>query len=162
MRRNAGLLLAAVVLVAAGIRLLEPGASSRRGAESPAPVSAAPAAPAPPSARGIEDAVARAFRERRSGVWLETAGRVSRVLTDDEKGARHQRFILALAGGTTVLVAHNIDVAARVEGIAAGDEVSARGLYVWNDQGGVLHWTHHDPEGRRTGGWIRHRGRRYE
>ena len=29
------------------------------------------------------------------------------------------------------------------------------------ERGGVLHWTHHDPDGRRPGGWLEHEGRRY-
>jgi hypothetical protein len=154
-RRNAaGLVLAATLLVAAGVRWLEPGTSARR--------EAAPGAASAVRAPTGDDAVTRAFREHRSGVWLSTPGRVSRVLPDDEKGARHQRFILTVPGGTTILVSHNIDLAPRVDGIAAGDDLTARGLYVWNEQGGVLHWTHHDPDGRQAGGWIRHGRRRYE
>ena len=102
----------------------------------------------------------RAFAEGLSDVELEILGRVDRVLADDLEGSRHQRFIVRLASGQTVLVAHNIDLAERVP-LRRGDEVEARGEYEWNDRGGVLHWTHHDPQGRRLGGWIRHDGREY-
>ncbi|MBM4117331.1 DUF3465 domain-containing protein [bacterium] len=43
-----------------------------------------------------------------------------------------------------------------------GDALSARGEYEWNPEGGVLHWTHRDPEGRRPGGWIERAGRRVD
>jgi hypothetical protein len=111
--------------------------------------------------RGAAGAVEAAFAARSAGVWVEAEGRVDRLLADDEKGSRHQRFILRLASGHTLLVAHNIDLAPRLP-LAAGDPLAARGEYEWNREGGVLHWTHRDPEGRRPGGWIEHAGWRYE
>ena len=96
-----------------------------------------------------------------SGVMIDATGTVSKVLSDDNEGSRHQRFILELPSGHTVLVAHNIDLAERVP-LASGDRVSIHGQYEWNDRGGVLHWTHHDPAGRHEGGWIEHSGQRYE
>jgi hypothetical protein len=100
------------------------------------------------------DPLGEAFRERRSDIVVETAGVVDRLLADDRDGSRHQRFILRLPSGQTVLVAHNIDLAPRVP-LGRGDPVVLRGEYEWNERGGVLHWTHHDPEGRRPGGWSR-------
>lgn len=102
----------------------------------------------------------RAFTDELSDVELEVSGRVDRVLADDLEGSRHQRFIVRLESGHTVLVAHNIDLAERVP-LRRGDAVVAYGEYEWNERGGVVHWTHHDPRGRRTGGWIRHGGREY-
>lgn len=101
------------------------------------------------------------FREQRSGVMVELAGEVSRVLADDLDGSRHQRFIVRVASGHTVLVSHNIDLAPRVESLDQGDDIAVRGQYEWNDRGGVVHWTHHDPDGRRPGGWIRHGAETY-
>lgn len=105
------------------------------------------------------DALAEAFQHRASDVQVEAAGVVTRLLPDDTDGSRHQRFIVRLPSGQTLLISHNIDVAPRIEGLTRGDEVSFRGEYEWNDKGGVVHWTHHDPAGRRVGGWIRHDGK---
>jgi len=107
------------------------------------------------------EALERAYQQRQSDVMLEVEATVDRILADDEEGRRHQRFIIALPGGRTVLVAHNIDLAPRVP-LAAGDAVTVRGEYEWNEKGGVLHWTHHDPDGRHDPGWIEHAGRRYQ
>jgi len=42
-----------------------------------------------------------------------------------------------------------------------GDRVQVRGMYEWNDLGGLVHWTHNDPLGIDDGGWIRFRGKDY-
>ena len=99
---------------------------------------------------------------KRSDTQVQGSGTVTRVLSDDNDGSRHQRFILRLATGESLLVAHNIDLAPRVTGLKVGDTVSFNGEYEWNDRGGVIHWTHHDPRGSHVGGWVEHNGRRYE
>ena len=106
--------------------------------------------------------VDRAFEARRSDVQVRGRGVVIKLLSDDNKGSRHQRFILRLPSGNTLLVAHNIDLAPRVDSLRVGDAVEFYGEYEWNDKGGVLHWTHDDPQGRHVAGWLRHRGLRYQ
>ena len=108
------------------------------------------------------DELQRAFADHSSNVQVRATGTVERILPDDEHGSRHQRFIVRLASGHTVLIAHNIDLAPRVTPLREGDQIEFRGEYEWNEQGGVVHWTHGDPAGRRLGGWLEHRGRRYQ
>lgn len=116
---------------------------------------AAPAAHARAPAAAPSLSVEQAYAQQRSDVIVEVTGKVDRVLRDDLKGRRHQRFIVALPSGHTVLIAHNIELAARVP-LRVGDTVTIHGEYEWSDKGGVIHWTHHDPRGVRPGGWIRH------
>lgn len=86
---------------------------------------------------------------------------VTRVLPDDTKGLPHQRFILGLANGTTVMVAHNTREASRVP-ITEGVTVTVHGEYIWNEKGGVIHWTHHSDNGRHEGGYIDFQGQHYQ
>ena len=116
-------------------------------------------APAPEAGT---DLVAEAYANQASDVQVSGQGTVSRLLDDDHDGSRHQRFILRLDSDQTLLVAHNIDLAPRIDSLAVGDMVEFNGVYEWNDRGGVLHWTHHDPQGEHEPGWLRHRGRTYE
>ena len=104
----------------------------------------------------------RAFEQRTSNFQVEGRGAVKRILPDDDDGSRHQRFTLELGSGQTILVAHNIDVAPRIPGLQKGDELAFRGEYEWNPQGGVIHWTHHDPKGRHPDGWLKHKGKTYQ
>jgi len=108
------------------------------------------------------DALANAYAGRQSGVQVMGEGSVSRILGDDSLGDRHQRFILTLDSGQTILITHNIDLAPRIESLRNGDTVSFSGVYEWNDRGGLVHWTHHDPQGQHEAGWLRHRGRVYQ
>ena len=112
---------------------------------------------------GADDSpIGRAFKNRTSNVQVEGEGVVTRILADDNSGSRHQRFIVRLKSGQTVLIAHNIDIAPRVAGLQEADSVRFYGQYVWNEKGGMVHWTHHDPEGKRVAGWLKHKGRTYQ
>ena len=98
----------------------------------------------------------------RPGQQVKGSGTVVRILADDNDGSRHQRFILEVSTGQTLLVAHNIDLAPRISSLSTGDIVEFYGEYEPNPQGGVIHWTHHDPQGRHVAGWLQHRGQRYQ
>lgn len=104
----------------------------------------------------------KAYEERLSDIQVEGCGVVTKLLSDDLKGSRHQRFILRLAHGQTLLVAHNIDLAPRIDSLQKSDELCFSGEYEWNTKGGVLHWTHHAPTGRHAAGWLEHKGKRYQ
>ena len=103
-----------------------------------------------------------AARQHRSNIQVTQQGQVLRLLPDDVIGSRHQRFIIGLSSGQTVLVAHNIDLAPRILHIARGNIVTFRGEYEWNERGGVIHWTHHDPDGKHEDGWIKYQGKTYQ
>lgn len=139
-----------VALLLLGVRCGEPVFAPSRSNDPPAHIRA--------DSTGNE-ALDRAIGERRSNEWVEVSGTVVKLLPDDRKGTRHQRFLLLLADGTTVLVAHNLEIAERAP-LREGQEARLRGEYEWNEKGGVLHWTHHDPKGRHQGGWIEVNGQR--
>jgi hypothetical protein len=115
-----------------------------------------------PALPADDNAIGRAFASRASNVQVEGEGTVASVLPDDLNGSRHQRFIIQLASGQTLLIAHNIDIAPRIDGLAVGDRVRFNGEYVWNAKGGVVHWTHHDPQGGHIAGWVIHNGKTYK
>ena len=110
---------------------------------------------------GVER-IAHAFQQQENNVQVQAVGRVQAILSDDNKGSRHQRFIVQLSNAQTVLIAHNIDLAPRIPHLKKGDQVEFFGEYEYNPQGGVIHWTHHDPQDRHIGGWLKHNGQRYQ
>lgn len=109
-----------------------------------------------------DDPIARAFATRASDIQVEGKGTVTRLLPDDVDRPRHQRFIVELASGQTLLITHNIDIAPRINSLEVGDTISFYGEYVWNEKGGLIHWTHHDPQGKHIAGWVMHNGKTHK
>lgn len=153
----------------AGSEPSAPGATEQAAApattDAPAAGSATKPARPPAGNANADDGLAAIdalYEARRSNEMVTVHAPVKRVLADDNQGSRHQKFLIALPSGRNLLIAHNIDLAPRVENLAAGDLVTVRGEYEWEERGGVLHWTHHDPAGRHQGGWIDAHGKRHE
>ncbi|NOQ93301.1 MAG: DUF3465 domain-containing protein [Methylophaga sp.] len=110
----------------------------------------------------VQNTLEQVIQQQRSDVQLEITGTVVTLFADDLDGRRHQKFLIRTANDHTILIAHNIDLAPRINELKKGDSVSVYGEYEWNEKGGVLHWTHHDSAGRHTGGWIKHQGKTYQ
>ena len=107
--------------------------------------------------------VLSAYKHKLSNVIVEdVSGTVEKLLADDLEGSRHQRFIIRMTDGHTLLIVHNIDLALRLNSLRVGDRVSVKGEYEWNEQGGLIHWTHRDPNSQHEDGWIIHENVRYE
>lgn len=105
--------------------------------------------------------VEQAYAAKLSNVQVSGSGVVVKLLTDDNKGAKHQKFLVKINPQQTLLFAHNIDLAPRVP-VQAGDTISFSGEYVYNPKGGVIHWTHHSPNGNHPGGWIMLNNEKYQ
>ena len=110
-----------------------------------------------PRSRGVYDL----FHAKISDVQVEDSGKVIKILPDDHYGSRHQKFLVKMSTGQTLLFAHNIDLAQRIADIQIGDTITFRGEYVYNPKGGIVHRTHRDPQGSHFGGWIKHNGNIY-
>lgn len=94
-------------------------------------------------------------------VEVTVDAQVYKLLRDDTEGLPHQRFLIGLPNGTTVLIAHDTKMAPRVP-LNKGDWVRIHGEYIWTEKGGVIHWTHHTDTPRHEGGWIDYNGLRYQ
>ena len=117
----------------------------------------------PPSLQTQDDEkIQQAFQEQRSNIQVQSRGLIKAILRDDNNGSRHQKIILELSTGQTVLVAHNIDLAPRIENLKQGEIVEFNGEYEYSPQGGVIHWTHHDPQNKHVHGWLKYKGQIYQ
>ena len=150
----------AALLVVLGVVSYALGRS--RAQRAPPPAAAVEPVPAPAAAPPATDrAILAAIERHRSEIWGVAAGTVERLLEDDRKGIPHQRFILRIETGTTILIEYNLDLAPRVP-LEVGDSVVVRGEYHWSELGGRIHWVHHDPSGAPGGGWLKVRGKTFQ
>lgn len=85
---------------------------------------------------------------------------VVEILPDDVHGRRHQKWVVALADQRRVQVVYNSDFGPRVP-VQLGQVQDVAGEYIWNSKGGLLHWTHYDPRGRRPDGFVQINGQIY-
>jgi hypothetical protein len=110
----------------------------------------------------LQTSIEQAYKNKLQSVQIQGKGTVVKLLPDDLKGSQHQKFILKVSKDLTVLIAHNIDLAPRINMLKKGDEIAFNGEYEYNSKGGVIHWTHHDPGKKHQDGWLEHRGKTYQ
>lgn len=99
-----------------------------------------------------------AFAQGRTGVWVSGHGTVVRELGAD---ANSQRFQLRVSDELSLVVRHNILNSGPVP-LERGDTIAFHGRYEFHGGGGEIHLTHADPAQPGGGGWIEHRGVRYD
>jgi hypothetical protein len=115
------------------------------------------------SAQPDDAAILADFGNHQSNVEVTADAIVVRLLPDRTSATgTHEQFIIKLSSGDlTIEVEHNISIAARAP-VKVGDHVVVHGEYVWNAQGGLIHFTHHDPKGTHEGGFIQDGGTTYD
>ena len=111
-------------------------------------------------------AIIQAYQAKNPSIKRQVlgCGTVIKVLKDDNEGSRHQKFLVKIDNypNITVLIAHNIDLAPRIEDIKTNNPIRFYGEYIYNDKGGVVHWTHRDPASRHQDGWLEYKGQQYQ
>ncbi len=99
-------------------------------------------------------AIVSAMNSHRRVNFVEGADmEVIQVLPDDTDGLQHQRWVVRLSNGKTMEAVYNTDMCPHVP-VQVGDRVAMGGMFLWTDQGGLLHWLHHDPRGNRPDGYV--------
>jgi hypothetical protein len=114
---------------------------------------------APVGGDSANGAVYQAWAAHRSRVEVTATGSVARVLgTRLGPSGRHEGFLVHLRGaaghGLTVRVEANVDITGPIP-LSAGNDVEVRGEYIYDERGGLIHFTHHDPRGTHPGGYVR-------
>jgi hypothetical protein len=112
-------------------------------------------------ASGNDSAIVSAMESHRRVDFVEGSDmEVIQVLPDDTNGNQHQKWVVRLSNGKTMQAVYNSDMCPRVP-VQVGDRVAMGGMFLWTNQGGLLHWLHHDPRGNRPDGYVMLNGTYY-
>jgi hypothetical protein len=103
-----------------------------------------------------------AFNNRQTDIQVHGKGIVIKLLADDTSGSKHQKFILQLVSGQTLLISHNIDISTKIDTLSINDSIEFYGEYIWNSKGGLVHWTHRDPNNSHIDGYLKHQNITYD
>ena len=111
-------------------------------------------------------AVYDAWRAGRSHIEVIANGSVARMLgTHRGRSGNHEGFLLHLSGsagrGLTVRVEDNVDLTGPIP-LSEGQDVVVRGEYIFDERGGIVHYTHRDPRGRHISGYVLVDGKFYQ
>lgn len=102
-----------------------------------------------------------AVRARRFQNFVEGGSlTVVKLMADDNTGLEHQKWVVRLSNGETMQAVYNLDMCPRVP-LKVGDVIAMGGQFIWTNQGGLLHWLHHDPRGNRPDGYVYVNGNYY-
>lgn len=79
---------------------------------------------------------------------------VTKVLPDDNDGLPHQKWAAKMSNGQEVTIVYNSDMGERVP-LHIGDKFGVGGEFIWTGKtGGLVHWVHEDPKGKRPDGYV--------
>lgn len=105
--------------------------------------------------------LAAAQDAHRGADFIEVSGvTVTDVLPDDTFGSRHQKWVVTLANGRNVAGVYNIDVTPRLP-LKIGDVIGMGGQFIYDRDGGLMHWLHEDSRGHRQNGYVEINSVRY-
>jgi len=107
------------------------------------------------------DRLLESFEQGRTGIWVSAEAPVVQLLGDEDIGGQRQRFTIRPEEGVVVQVRHSLDDSIRVP-VEPGDVVRVQGYYQWDARGGFISRTFSDPDQPGGGGWIEHKGQRYD
>lgn len=106
-------------------------------------------------------AIVKAVNAQARVNFVEGGGMVvTQILPDDTSGLQHQKWMVRLSNGKLLQAVYNSDMCPRVP-VKVGDVVAMGGMFIWTNQGGLIHWLHHDPRGNRPDGYVMLNGKFY-
>jgi hypothetical protein len=108
------------------------------------------------------DRLIESHAEFRTGIWVSAQAEVDELLADQAIGGKmHQRFTIRPGESLVVQIRHSVDDSDRIP-VQPGDTIRVQGYYQWDPRGGFVSRTFNAPSEPGGGGWVEHKGKRYD
>ncbi len=101
------------------------------------------------------DRIAFLFKQQRGGKVVNSIGRIVKVL-DQAKNPSTQLILLRLNSGQKLLVQHNLEKSQPISGLKAGEVLEFKGLYKWNNKGGLILNTFESVDNPKQSGYLKY------
>lgn len=101
------------------------------------------------------------FEQGRTGIWVSAQAPVVQILGDQDINGLNQRFTIKPTAEIVVQVRHSLEESTRIP-VEPGDTIRVQGYYEWDARGGFVSRTYSDPDQPGGGGWVEHKGIRYD
>ncbi len=90
------------------------------------------------------------------------SAQVVKLLRNDNRGARHQRWLIQLTNSKPILAVYNIDLSDKIP-LSPGDIIDLAGELKFDEKKKtpLIHWLHDDPQQKRKNGYVIHNGKKY-
>lgn len=102
------------------------------------------------------------YKQQRGGVIVKSAGRIAKLLENQQSPHVAQVILIRLSSGRKLLIKHNIEKATPLPKLTVGHTLTFSGTYHWNSKGGMILSTHQQLETPQRSGWLKYQDITYQ
>ncbi|WP_022940003.1 DUF3465 domain-containing protein [Psychromonas hadalis] len=102
------------------------------------------------------------YKQQRGGVMVSSAGRIAKLLENQQSPYIAQVILIRLSSGRKLLIKHNIEKANAVPKLVVGETLTFSGTYRWNSNGGMILSTYQQADKPQYSGWLKYQNTLYQ
>ncbi len=102
------------------------------------------------------------YKQQRGGQQVHSAGRILKILKNQDKPFAAQQILLRLSSGRKLIIQHNIESGQALLDLKAGQSLEFYGVYKWHSKGGLIIRTHLVADNPKKSGWLKYNNLTYQ
>lgn len=102
------------------------------------------------------------YNSQRGGVFVESVGRIVKILDDQITPYPAQVILIRLSSGQKLIIKHDINLGSALPTLKKAEALQFKGIYKWNDRGGMILSTHKNNDFPKHSGWLKYDDKIYQ